>query len=216
MSEAISGSGVAGFTIDPGCRFAHPGYEEEEKRKEKRRRNAERRVVTIRATADERYRSPRLRARRRPLPTVPRLRGRGGRGRLASRRSIAALAGRLSPCRLSSRPGFLGRGRSVFARRALPAPSCPSPEAAPLTPAVVPERVMPGAARAQGASLRAGTALAPAARLAVRAASLLSENLRIIYRDTRPLSRIVSYIENIVYLLYVILCHLSLKERQTC
>ncbi len=75
---------------------------------------------------------------------------------------------------------------------------------------------MPGAARAQGASLRAGTALAPAARLAVRAASLLSENLRIIYRDTRPLSRIVSYIENIVYLLYVILCHLSLKERQTC
>ncbi len=149
------------------------------RKKEKRRRNAERRVVTIRATADERYRSPRLRARRRPLPTLPRKRGRVGRGRLASRRSIAALAGRLSPCRLSSRPGFRGRGRSVFAGRALPAPSCPSPEAAPLTAAVVPQRVMPGAARARRARPRAGTALAPTARLAVRAASLLSEYLRI-------------------------------------
>jgi hypothetical protein len=35
--------------------------------------------------------------------------------------------------------------------------------------------MMPGAARAQGASLRAGTALAPTARLAVRAVSLLSK-----------------------------------------
>ncbi len=80
MSEAISGSGGAGFTIDPGCRFAHPGYEEEEKRKEKRRRNAERRVVTIRATADERYRSPRLSGAAPPPPYPPPQAGEGREG----------------------------------------------------------------------------------------------------------------------------------------
>ena len=164
MSEAISGSGVAGFTIVPGCRFAHPGYEEKKKEKETERR-------------ETRSHDPRHRGRTLPFAVAS-----GAappqRGRLASRRSIAALAGRLSPCRLSSRPGFLGRGLPRFARRALPAPSCPSPEAAPLTPAVVPERVMPGAARARRAKPRAGTALAPTARLAVRAVSLASENLR--------------------------------------
>jgi hypothetical protein len=40
---------------------------------------------------------------------------------------------------------------------------------------------MPGAARAQGANLRAGTALAPTARLAVRTVSLQSEYLQKMY-----------------------------------
>ena len=63
--------------------------------------------------------------------------------------------------RLSFRPGFLGRGRSVRSgkpaptgerkssavTRALPAPACPSPVNAPHAPVVMPASMMPKAAR---------------------------------------------------------------------
>jgi hypothetical protein len=49
--------------------------------------------------------------------------------------------------------------------RALPAVSCPSPVAAPHAPAVVPESMMPKAARVRSANPPAGTALAPSSGL---------------------------------------------------
>ena len=145
-----------GFSFGPGFRCAHRGYEERKKdKKEKERRET---------------RSHERRHRGRTLP-LPRLRARRasiGRDALASRRSIAALAGRFSPS--GAAPGQAswdvagarnlmdrqpGR-RSRAVSRALAVPACPSPEAAPLTPTVVPERVMPeppgrggGQARAQ-------------------------------------------------------------------
>ena len=77
-------------------------------------------------------------------------------GALIYRRSAAALARGLSPLSLSFRPGFLGRGRQfAFARRALPAPACPSPEKAPPAPAVVPAGMMPKTARERSVWLRA-------------------------------------------------------------
>src|ERR1700676_2680633 len=77
-------------------------------------------------------------------------------GALACRRSTAALTRGLSPLSLSFRPGFLGRGRHhSFARRALAAPTCPSPVDAPHAPAVVPASMMPEAARERTVSFRA-------------------------------------------------------------
>ncbi len=82
---------------------------------------------------DERHRPPRLRARRRPT------------GRLASRRSVAALAGRLSPSGsapgqaswdVAGAPDLMDRQpgrRSCAVSRALSAPACPSPEGTPRT-----------------------------------------------------------------------------------
>jgi len=72
------------------------------------------------------------------------------RGALAFRRSAAALARALTPW-LSSRPCFLGRGL----RRALPALSYPSPGTAPPAAVLVPQGVMPKAARERSASFRA-------------------------------------------------------------
>src|SRR5208283_5345301 len=43
----------------------------------------------------------------------------------------------------------------AFARRALPAPTCPSPGKAPPAPAIVPESMMPEAARERTVSFRA-------------------------------------------------------------
>ena len=98
------------------------------------------------------------------------------RGALVYRRSTAALARGLSPLSLSSRPGLLGRGREhVFARRALPAPSCPSPVEAPHAPAVVPESMMPKAARERGANPPAGAALAPLSKVPSRRRPSMSE-----------------------------------------
>ncbi len=87
---------------------------------------------------------------------------------------------------LSSRPGFLGLGRSARSckpaptggrrpcavTRALAAPACPSPVKAPHTPAVVPERMMPGTARERVTSPRAGAALAPFQGVSSRRTSL--------------------------------------------
>jgi len=75
----------------------------------------------------------------------------------------------LSPVGRNSRPGFLGRGRSVrsckpaptggrrpcAAKRALPAPACPSPGNAPPRPVLVPASMMPEAARERSVSFRA-------------------------------------------------------------
>ena len=71
------------------------------------------------------------------------------------------------------RPGHVCS--TIGPRRPLPVPV----QRAPLTPAVVPENMMPRAARARMASPRAGTALAPTARLAGRAASLMSERFAV-------------------------------------
>ena len=75
----------------------------------------------------------------------------------------------LSPLSLSSRPGFLGRGGSASsyqarpnrgakdsraAKRALPAPACPSPGNAPPGPVVMPVSMMPEAARERSVSFR--------------------------------------------------------------
>jgi hypothetical protein len=190
MSEAISGNdGAASRSSRIALRSPGRRREKEKKEKKERRRNAERRVVTSRG---HRGRTLPFAAASGAAPPID------GAARLSafhrgSRRSVVTF-------RLSSRPGFLGRGGSarpmtanrgedrVPLHRALPAPACPSPEAAPLTPAVVPERVMPRAARARRARPRAGTALAPTARLAVLAASFASEDLRIMYPKARPKS----------------------------
>jgi hypothetical protein len=100
-----------------------------------------------------------------PRPPRSNVTVRRGFGRGAAQRrggSPLGVPSRFSPvgCHLPAQlqARLPGTRTLKFARRALPAPSCPSPEAAPLTPAVVPERVMPRAARARRASPRAGTA----------------------------------------------------------
>ena len=60
------------------------------------------------------------------------------------------------------------RSQDALAGRALPVPTCPSPENAPPAPAVVPASMMPEAARVRGANPPAGTALAPPSRIASR------------------------------------------------
>jgi hypothetical protein len=86
---------------------------------------------------------------------------RSGRLRAISGRArLPALRPRLwqgLPSLLSSRPCFLRLG----IKRALPAPSCPSPVTAPHASAVVPKGMMPKAAPARIASPRGSTALAP-------------------------------------------------------
>jgi hypothetical protein len=85
---------------------------------------------------------------------------------LAEARSAVGVPPRLLPG--GSRPFRSAPGQAswdsaanALARRALPAPTCPSPGKAPPAPAVVPKRMMPGAAPAQVASPRGSTALAP-------------------------------------------------------
>ena len=92
---------------------------------------------------------------------------------LACRRSTAALPGDVGTSPSSFRPGFLARGAlrpgsnscatagtaGTLARRALPAPACPSPVAP--TAGHSAGGVIPKAAREQFARLPAGTALAP-------------------------------------------------------
>ena len=83
------------------------------------------------------------------------------RGALAFRRTAAALVRAATPA-LSSRPCFLGRphgGRYPPARK-------PSSGTAPFAAAVVPQGVMPGAARERFARPRAGAASRSAIRIA--------------------------------------------------
>jgi hypothetical protein len=77
--------------------------------------------------------------------------------RAAYRRSTAALArGTFVP--LAAAPGQASWDVAAisrpFARRALPAPACPSPVKAPHAPAVVPASMMPKAARERNVSFR--------------------------------------------------------------
>src|ERR1700691_582177 len=66
------------------------------------------------------------------------------------------------PVRLNFKPGFLGRDRyDVFAKWALPTPTCPSPVNAPHAPAVMPVGLIPEVARERIVTPRAGTALDP-------------------------------------------------------
>ena len=96
------------------------------------------------------------------------------RGALASRRSTAALARLLHLTQLQAR--FSG----TRSKRALPALSCPGPVKAPHAPAVVPEDMMPKAARERIANPRAGTALAPPFGLASREAPLDERDGRLV------------------------------------
>jgi hypothetical protein len=83
-------------------------------------------------------------------------------GALAFRRSTAALAEVSRPRLFDFRPGFLGRG----SRRRYPPCACPSPAAAPRTPAVIPADMMPEAARERFARPPAGTAPTPHLQIA--------------------------------------------------
>src|SRR5690242_20844192 len=137
-----------------------PGHDERERKKksEAKRRQTQGRVLPrLAGTAAA------------PTLTLPRLRGREWEG-----------AAHLSAFHRGSRPkeSFIARDAASgqaswdvagtrFAHpfeRALPAPACPSPATAPRAPVVVPESMMPKAARARVASPPAGTALARAAR----------------------------------------------------
>ena len=115
------------------------------------KRSAERRIQPMpRSTSSCRH-EPAPRARRAPQTSVRSLRNSSAFGaRSPSGAPHAALAGALTS-RLSSRPCFLGRG----VRRALPALSYPSPGTAPPAAVLVPQGVMPKAARERSASLRA-------------------------------------------------------------
>ena len=130
---------------------------------------------------------PHLAMRRAPLSRFPP--PLAGEGREGARSPIGVpprlLPSGLSALGRSSRPGFLGRGRTfdpvsslqpgsedlaffvqsgkwkpVFRKdrpntRALPAPACPSPGNAPPGPVVVPVSMMPEAARVRSVSFRA-------------------------------------------------------------
>ncbi len=93
------------------------------------------------------------------------------------------------PLGRNSRPGFLGRGRSArsckpaptggrrpcAAKRALPAPACPSPGKAPPGPVVVPVSMMPEAARERSANPARGHRARSTFRLASRKRPSMSE-----------------------------------------
>ena len=122
-----------------------------------RERSAERRNFIGSAHTGKRCRSPMLGRGGAPQTSVRSLRNSSACGaRSPSGAPLAALA-RTFTSWLSSRPGFLG----PRVRRALPALACPSPAEAPHAPAVVPEGMMPKAARERSANPRAGAALAP-------------------------------------------------------
>ena len=72
---------------------------------------------------------------------------------------------RLLPTGVSPRAQLQARLPGTWSGRALPALSCPSPVKAPHAPAVVPESMMPKAARERIANPRAGAALAPSSGL---------------------------------------------------
>jgi hypothetical protein len=82
-------------------------------------------------------------------------------GALAFRRSAAALMRALRPA-LSSRPGFPGSPRAGYC----PGARKPSAGTAPPAAAIVPQGVMPGAARERFARPRAGAASRSAIRIA--------------------------------------------------
>jgi len=144
-------------------RRAHPAAPRQRKRG---KRNADRRVVLPSASANKFTRFAQtglLRAARaceaRSPVGVPLTALTGG----AFARS-AQLQARLPGTRQDVRSETLhptGGERPRAAKRALPAPACPSPVAAPHGPVVVPASMMPGAAPARVASPRGSTALAP-------------------------------------------------------
>ncbi len=174
---------LAAFFPVPGFRCASPGLQNKYRTTKKQRRwNAEKRNVTVSAPRGRMSpHVPRCRARRCPRPTLP-AHGGAGRGQLASRRSTHGSRWVVVTSQLSFRPGFLGLGGSARSAmlaptggrrpsavtRALSAPACPSPGKAPPAPAVVPERMMPEAARERVTSPRAGAALAPPPGLSPR------------------------------------------------
>jgi hypothetical protein len=109
----------------------------------------------------------------------------------AYRRSTAALTCGLSPAERDFRPGFLGRGenadlsRSPFRRqhrtqlmRALPAPACPSPVAAPHRPVLVPVYMMPEVARERFAISARGHRPRPRAAICLRDRSFHVSEIR--------------------------------------
>jgi hypothetical protein len=144
---------VTGF-ITAGFSSRSPGFSALTRATRKKKKEAERRE-TDRSV---------LRASGRgscPHPDPPRVRGREGRGQLASRRSTAVLAKRLSPpCSAPGQASWDVAGaydpmdrqpgrRSYALSRALSAPACPSPGKSPPAPVVMPAGVMPEAAREQ-------------------------------------------------------------------
>ena len=114
-------------------------------------------------------------------------------GALASRRSTAALARLLHLTQLQAR--FSG----TRSKRALPALSRPGPVKAPHAPAVVPEDMMPKAARERIANPRAGTALAPPLGLASREALLDERDGRLVTEIGTDVKRNVSLSETIPF-----------------
>ena len=127
----------------PDYAALHPGYDDYRKKRSG-------------TPTDVCSQPPHLAMRRAPLSlSPPPLAGEGWEG---ARSPIGVpprlLPSGLSPRRLSSRPGFLGRGRTFdpvrlaptgeqrpcALPRALPAPACPSPGNAPPGPVIVPVR----------------------------------------------------------------------------
>jgi hypothetical protein len=139
-------------TLTPDYAALHPGYK-------KGKRNAGRRMETLSASTDA----------ARPPPILPRMRGRIRRGRSPVGVPPRLLPGGSRPFRSApgqaswdaarahdpKKPAPTEGRRSRAAKRALPAPACPSPGKAPPTPAVIPARMMPGAARERSVSPRA-------------------------------------------------------------
>jgi hypothetical protein len=99
-----------------------------------------------------------------PSGATPRL----SSGTLTSLTQLQAML----PGTWTARDPKIMRGES---RRALPAPSCPSPVKAPHASAVVPRGMMPKAAPERVASPRGGTALAPLPKVPSRRRPSMSE-----------------------------------------
>ena len=102
------------------------------------------------------------------------------RGAPAFRRYAAVLAGTPVPAQLQAMlPGtWTAHDEKIMHgenRRALPAPSCPSPVTAPHASAVIPKGMMPKAAPERVASPRGGTALAPLPKVPSRRRLSMSE-----------------------------------------
>src|SRR5208283_1563599 len=79
----------------------------------------------------------------------------------------------------------------AFARRALPAPTCPSPGKAPPAPAIVPESMMPEAARERTVSFRARAPLSLRFREYPRPKASLDE------RDSRNVTEVGTNVKRV-------------------
>ena len=119
MERSVIRERRCSVSFGPGFRCASSGLRRKER---ERRRNAERRLVTIRAT---------------PTRVATRRRFRARRASRRGTRSPLGVPSRFSPvgCHLPAQlqARLPGTWTLPFARRALPAPSCPSPEGTPRT-----------------------------------------------------------------------------------